>query len=246
MEKGVKFFVLFIFIFSIGFVIAQGPYNCDNYEDESIRLLGDLNGDGLVDEDDTLAVFEIFLNPGLMEGDNTCGDLNGDGNIDDSDFKIIDEGVQSGNTNFVVPTLEGSGGGGGGGSSPDSGSAPVEDEGPVGGGLLPEDEGSEDVLAGGEAPIALGSEDEGSNLIWIISGIILVLIIGGIIFMVMKKKTAVSPVPIQSTVPVTPARPPVQDQSPVASVAAPVVQPATPKPVSNMDKSTTKDNLDLQ
>ena len=237
MNRNLILVFCFLVLFS-GFILAE-TYNCDDYADGTSRKIGDLDGNGVVDQDDSLIIFEIWAGEEhSIEGDDSCADSNDDGIVDEADFTEVDDAVINevslGTVDERTNTLDDEGGdvsgddssGGNGDSLSGDGSSlpPATNE------ETTDSNVPDESFAGDSNPVQAGdseeSEESGFSLLSIIIIIAILLIIVGIIlfFVFRNKNSSVGTVaPAQQVNSVPPTQPPVaaapgnvQQQTPVA------------------------------
>ncbi len=105
-------FFLSIIILLCSLAIAE-IYECSNYADGSLRKIGDINKDKLVNNNDSLILFEILANASSIQGSNVCADVNKDGVITTNDFSQLSAAIDNGTDLGTVPGGGGNEGGGG-------------------------------------------------------------------------------------------------------------------------------------
>ena len=108
-----KFIIAGLFLIAIaGFFVSAQTYNCDAYGDGSKRKIGDLDGNKIIDINDSRIFFEFMVNNSIIPGDKGCLDADANGIVDFEDNRIlnehIDEGTELGlyTPNLEVPIVE--------------------------------------------------------------------------------------------------------------------------------------------
>lgn len=96
--KTFSFIFLFI-IFSLNFIFA---YNCNSYSDDSLRAIGDVDGNKIIDKIDSGIIFELFLAGEYL----VCADINKNGQLDDQDLNSLNLKLDSVPTKNYILTVQ--------------------------------------------------------------------------------------------------------------------------------------------
>jgi len=194
MRLNVIFLSIFLSIFLLGFVSSE-VYTCSNYADGSSRILGDVDGNGIVDNDDSMIVLGLAADTSSVEGDDFCIDVDGDSDISLDDFSIILDAIDSGvsvesiliEKGIRLPSVSSDSSSNSGSSSSNNDVVNVVNvNDSFSGDSLGEDVG---FLPNLDEDEIVEDSSEGSN-IWIYLGAIFVviLILGLILFIYLRKK----------------------------------------------------------
>ncbi len=85
-----------ILIFSFSALVFAQTYNCEPYTDGSLRKMGDLDRNKVIDINDSRIFFEFMVNNSIISGDKGCLDADGNGIVDFEDNRILNQHIDEG------------------------------------------------------------------------------------------------------------------------------------------------------
>ena len=91
-----KYGIIYLLLIAAITLVSAQTYNCDPYSDGSQRKYGDLNGDKIIDINDSRIFFEFMVNNSIIPGDKGCLDADGNGIIDFEDNRILNQHIDDG------------------------------------------------------------------------------------------------------------------------------------------------------